>query len=189
VQPKKYKPKICKGCGIGFLPTRPFQAACGPVCALKVHQRQRTEKDLKALRRADRQRRIDIRTVSEWKRLLQAEFNKFIRNRDAHLPCVSCGTTNPKHTGRGGAWDCGHYLSRGSRPELRFSEQNCAKQCKKCNSFGSGRVQDYRLELIKRTSLETVEWLKGPHEPNRYRVQDLVELLAEYKEKNKQFKD
>ena len=179
------RPKRCKMCGDSFLPTKPLQRVCGPSCAFKDARQKRLDKESKALRVDDRRRKVDMRTVGDWKKLVQAEFNRFIRNRDYFLPCVSCHTVNPKYTGRGGAWDCGHYLSRGARPELRFEELNCAKQCKKCNSFGSGRIQDYRIELIIRIGQDKVDWLEGPHPAKQYTKADLIELLAVYKAKAK----
>jgi len=125
-----------------------------------------------------------MRTVGDWKKLVQAEFNRFIRNRDHFLPCVSCHTANPKYTGRGGAWDAGHYLSRGSHPEKRYLEDNCFKQCKKCNGFGFSS-QRYREEIIKRIGIKRVEDLEKKHPPKQYTKADLIELLAVYKAKAK----
>ena len=162
-----------------------MQRVCSPSCAFKDARQKRLGKAAKAIRMDDRRRKVDLRTVGDWKKLVQAEFNKFIRNRDYLLPCVSCATTSPQNTGRGGAWDCGHYLSRGASPELRFEELNCAKQCKKCNSFGSGRIQDYRIELIKRIGQDKVDWLEGPHPAKQYAKDDLIALLKLYKAKAK----
>ena len=183
---KQLKPKKCKSCGRMFVPLKGLQKVCGLSCSVNYQLAEKIRKkkleDAKALRVG----RVNMRTVSDWKKLVQAEFNKFIRLRDDHLPCVSCGTVKPQYIGgKGGVWDCGHYMSRGSTPELRYVEDNCAKQCKKCNSFGSGRIQHYRVELIKRIGLERVEWLEGPHEFTNYTKDDLIKLLAEYKAKNK----
>jgi hypothetical protein len=127
----------------------------------------------------------------DWIREVQAVFNKFIRARDAEKPCVSCGREEVEQT-VGGKWDCGHYLSVGSHPELRFEELNAAKQCKSCNG-GSGRYAkknhtvsaSYRVELINRIGIERVEWLEGPHEHKHYSIEDLKAIKAEYKAKLK----
>ena len=178
----------CKICKAIYTPLRPLQSVCGVTCAIALGNQKSVKKALKAQKQHDRKWKVGNRTISEWTKRVQVEFNKWVRSRDAHLPCVSCGTTNPRHTGKGGAWDCGHYMSRGSHPELRFTEDNAARQCKKCNSFGSGRHPEFRLELIKRIGQDRVDWLEGPHEPKQYRREELEELLAKYKAKNKEFR-
>jgi hypothetical protein len=182
---KAISEKRCKSCGNPFIPLRPLQRACSPDCAIKISRQKGRDKAEKALRQDDRRRKVDLRTISQWKTLVQQSFNAYIRNRDYLLPCVSCGTESPQHTGRGGAWDAGHYLSRGSHPELRYMEDNCAKQCKKCNSFRSGNIQNYRLELINRIGIERVEALEKKIPPKKYSRQDLEALLKLYKAKAK----
>lgn len=123
----------------------------------------------------------------------QTAFNAFIRARDNDLPCISCGRTDAdvKQTDgwkTGGAWDCGHFLTRGAFPELRFEELNAHKQCKSCNG-GSDKyakktqlVRDgYRINLIKKIGLDKVEWLEGPHEPKKYTCAELKEIELRYK--------
>ena len=156
------------------------------------------EADAKNAAKRDRERRMEVKPLSYWMARAQTQFNKFIRARDIGLPCVSCGATESEVESQqgwrvGGSWDCGHYLSVGSHPELRFEQDNAARQCKSCNG-GSGNysrknhqtANDYRAELIKRIGLERVEWLEGPHEPKRYRKEDYQAIEAEYKAKLKE---
>ena len=123
----------------------------------------------------------------------QKAFNAFIRLRDKLLPCVSCGVFVPKGSGGiGGDYDCGHYLTRGGFPELRFEELNAHKQCKKCNA-GSSKFshkdktvrEEYRVELIKRIGIVKVDWLEGPHKAKKYSCADLKEIELFYKAKLK----
>lgn len=156
--------------------------------------------EVKNAAKRDRERKMAVKPLSYWMARAQTQFNKFIRARDTGLPCVSCGATESEVESAqgwkvGGAWDCGHYLSVGSHPELRFEQDNAARQCKSCNG-GSGNysrknhqtAMDYRVELIKRIGLERVEWLEGPHEPKRYRKEDYQAIEAEYKAKLKELK-
>jgi hypothetical protein len=83
--------------------------------------------------------------------------------------------------GKGGAWDCGHYLSRGAHPEKRFTEDNCARQCKKCNSFGSGMHGDFRKGLIERIGLERVIQVEAPQAIKQYRKDELIEIRDRYR--------
>ena len=127
----------------------------------------------------------------------QKSFNAFIRARDKGLDCISCKRTNEQVGDTdgwkvGGAWDCGHYLTRGAFPELKFEELNAHKQCKSCNG-GSDKyakktqlVKDgYRKNLIEKIGIDNVNWLEGPHEPKKYTCAELKEIELLYKQKKK----
>jgi hypothetical protein len=145
-----------------------------------------------------RRRKEELRPRSWYLTEAQKWFNKFIRLRDANDLCISCDRSIEEIEGNdswkvGGAWDCGHYLTRGARPELRFEELNAHKQCKSCNG-GSGKYTKkndtvgklYRIKLIEKIGLEKVEWLEGLHEPTKYTIDDLKEIISKYKEKCKE---
>jgi hypothetical protein len=132
------------------------------------------EKDLKAF---DKRRREAIKTRSQWMKEAQTAFNAYIRARDQDKSCVSCGRHHE------GQWHAGHYLSTGARPELRFNEDNCHKQCQPCNTHLHGNLVMYRAELIRRIGLYAVERLEGPQTPKKYTIPDLKEIRDEYREK------
>lgn len=113
----------------------------------------------------------------------QAAFNAYIRERDKHLPCISC---QRHHKGQ---YHAGHYRSVGAASELRFEEKNCHKQCSACNNYLSGNIADYRINLIKKIGADAVEWLEGPHESKRYRAEDYLEIEQKYKKKLKDLKN
>ena len=130
-------------------------------------------------------------------RAAQDSFNAFIRFRDRADDCISCGRTNEQVRETegwktGGDWDCGHYLTRGAFPELRFEELNAHKQCKSCNG-GSDKYsrkthtvrEGYRENLINKIGLDSVDWLEGKHEPKKYTVEELKSIELHYKEKLK----
>lgn len=191
------KLKTCKVCKEKFEPFLPLQVVCSMNCAVKYGPKQAAKKaSQEALkqRRELRKAKEKAKRRSDWLQEAQKAFNKFIRLRDANLPCVSCGRTDVEWT-VGGAWDCGHYLGVGAYPELRFEELNAHKQCKSCNG-GSGKyvkkkksVDDkYKAELIKRIGIDKVEWLEGPHEPKKYSIDDLKEIKAKYSRLIKEMK-
>ena len=76
-------------------------------------------------------------------------FSLFIRTRDSQpysgraFRCISCGRVLPISQA-----DCGHYVNR-AHMSLRFSELNCHAQCRHCNRFREGNIQDYRRGLIE----------------------------------------
>ncbi len=154
----------------------------------------------KEARAIHREKKESLKKHSEWLSDAQKWFNRYIRIRDKELDCISCSKTQQqvmKEDGWkvGGAWDCGHYLTRGARPELRFNEDNAHKQCKSCNG-GSGRFSSksatvgkrYRKKLIKKIGLERVEYLEceANFELKKPTIDQLKEIIAKYKAKCKE---
>lgn len=171
------KPKTCKMCREKFIPVRPLQTICGFHCAvaLSVKNKAKEETEIaRAARAAHREAKVRLKSRGEWLRDAQIAYNAWIRARDDGKPCVSCGSFTGKK-------NAGHYRSVGSAPELRFEPMNCHLQCEKCNSYLSGNLINYRIELIKRIGLDNVEWLEGHHEPKKYAIPDLKAIKAEYK--------
>ena len=173
--------KKCRHCKTLFTPSRPIQVACSIACAVAMARIKR-EKVEKA---NDRQKREQLKTRSQWMKEAQIAFNTAIRERDSGTCCISCGTPLRLES-VGGGYDCGHYRSVGSAPHLRFDERNAHGQCKKCNRYGSGMAVDYRLGLIRRVGLATVEALEADQTPRHYTIDDLKAIKAEYVEKRKQ---
>jgi predicted nucleic acid-binding Zn ribbon protein len=169
------KPTKCKVCGKTFERQRVGQKTCSVQCAIVLARaiQARLEKTLlRAERKADKEK---LKTKADWMREAQAVFNKYIRERDRDLPCISCG----RH--HAGQYHAGHYRATKAAPGLRFDEQNCHKQCSVCNNHMSGNILEYRINLIKKIGIEAVEKLEGPHEPKRYTVEDLQAIIRTYK--------
>jgi hypothetical protein len=103
-----------------------------PLSRRKKRQRPKRRQGASAARRL-----AELRPAGYYKAQAQQAFNAYIRARDADLPCISCGETNPPDL-HGGQWDCGHFKTVGANPELRFEERNAHKQCKSCNA-GAGK--------------------------------------------------
>ncbi|MFZ3193719.1 MAG: recombination protein NinG [Moraxellaceae bacterium] len=195
---RAYRPrtKACRACATPFMATMPMQHACGIDCALALARAKREKAEAKqakverAVRRAEKKAGLaKLKTRAEYLKEAQAAFNAWIRERDHDLPCICCGSYG---TGEdwltGGKWDAGHFLSRGSHPELRFDPDNCHKQLKSCNAGSSkyarkGRTvaEGYRERLIAKIGLARVEWLEGPHEPRHYTIEELQAITAHYR--------
>ncbi|MFG5778019.1 recombination protein NinG [Comamonas sp. J-3] len=139
--------------------------------------------------RAETKRKKDaFKSISELTKEAQVEFNAYIRARDQHQPCICCG--RPLGDGDvGGAFDCGHYRSRGSAPHLRFNENNAHAQRKQCNRWGAGRAVDYRIGLIARIGLEAVEALEADNTVHKWTKDELRAIKAKYRAKTKQLKE
>jgi len=196
---KKIRMKPCKHCDVKFQPERQMQETCSVKCAIEltnVKREKKNAKDAANVRKKERdatkannkrKREFTDNDKSHQTKLTQDVFNKWIRTiRDADEPCISCDTESIAG-GIGGAWDCGHFLSRGACPELKFEPLNAYKQCKKCNG-GSGRyahkantvAQEYERRLIIKIGQDKVDWLRGPHEAKKYTCEQLREIRAYY---------
>ncbi|RMH96414.1 recombination protein NinG [Stutzerimonas nitrititolerans] len=177
---KKLRAKRCRNtaCRTEFVPARPLQTACSVACAIaltqtaKARQSREQDKQERAARRAARER---IKTKGDYMRETQAAFNEWIRERDRDLPCISCGRFHQ------GQWHAGHYRTVGGNPELRFHPLNCHRQCAPCNNHKSGDIVNYRINLVERIGADQVEWLEGPHEPQRYTIEELKAMKASFR--------
>ena len=184
------KPKKCKaqGCGVLFPPTRAFVTWCSPDCGYTIARAKKEQAETKARqasRRADRAKRESLKTRSDWIKDAQREFNRYVRLRDAHLPCICCGL--PLGVGEvGGAYDCGHFRSVGSAPHLRFDERNAHAQRKQCNRWGAGRAVDYRIGLIGRLGPEVVAAIESDQSPKHYTIPDLIAIRDKYRAMTKE---
>jgi len=183
----------CKVCRSEFVKRSMTHKCCSPECA-EIFGREQTKKQVaKKEREETKIRKEKLKRLADWIADAQVIFNKFIRLRDRDRPCICCGFgevggSNREFSGWavGGDFDAGHYRSRGSAGHLRFNEDNCHKQSKKCNRWGAGRAVDYRIGLIQRIGLERVEALEANNIPHKWTVEELKEIIATYKRKIKE---
>ena len=166
----------CAVCAKTFVQRNSMARVCSPGCAIKTVRNKR-----KAELAEFKKRKELAKPRSKWLKEAQQAFNAWIRQRDAELPCISCGRFHE------GQWHAGHYLSTGARPELRFHERNVWRQCSACNTHLHGNLVMYRAELIRRIGLAEVERLEGPCEPKKYTIDDLREIRDEYRARCKHF--
>lgn len=173
----------CTVCKSEFVRRSMTHKACSPECAAEHAKRQRVKKERKEIRA----RKAAIKPRSAWLKEAQAAFNAYIRERDKAQPCICCG--QPLGAEQvGGGFDAGHYRSVGSAPHLRFDERNCHGQRKVCNRYGSGRAVDYRLGLIARIGLASVDSIEADNTPRKYSIDDLKSIIARYKAKLKELR-
>lgn len=183
---RKSKPRMCDmrqgGCGCEFTPARPLQKACSPRCAegFAAHL---AAKQAALLRRDDKARtRVAIealKTIPMLKKEAQRAFNRWIRQRDAKQPCISCGAPPPDLSGLHAGRDAGHYRSTGSADHLRFHEDNAHGQCVSCNRWGAGKAVEYRMGLLERIGPERTNAL----EFNRHSVKWTREGLRDIRDR------
>jgi Bacteriophage Lambda NinG protein len=173
------KCKVCRG---QFEARSRMQIVCSGECGLAYARKLRTVAEAKTARadRVETKKKIDaIRPLSYWVAQAQAAFNAWVRARDAKRPCISCGQWK-------NSWDAGHYLTRGARPELRFDEANCHKQCVQCNQHLHGNTAAMRISLMNRIGWEEVERLEGPNPPLKLTAEKARAIRDHYRAKLKE---
>jgi len=114
----------------------------------------------------------------------QKAFNAFIRKRDENLGCISCD----KDKDWQGQWHAGHYKTTKARPDIRFNEDNCWKQCSICNNHLSGNIGEYTPRLIEKIGQERFLSL-GLNKIKRYTCEELKEIELKYKRKLKELQN
>jgi hypothetical protein len=172
------KQKKCKNCKEYFYPVRTtLEKYCMKSECIKVFVNIEKEKQWKKRKKIMKE---NLMTLSDAIKIAQVAFNAFIRKRDEHRRCISCGTYN-------GKMNAGHYQSVGDSPELRFHEDNVHKQCERCNTHLHGNPINYRIELINRIGVERVEFLERKDHPAlKLTIAEVNEITAKYRKKIKE---
>lgn len=185
------KQKACKICRARFRPFNSLALVCSPKCAIEFARKQAAANQIKLdrieakkskeQRAKERKQKADFRrTDTKWLKAKAQDYcNRYIRIRDELCGCISCGTRADIK------YDAGHFIPAGRCIPLRYNELNIHKQCTRCNTHMSGNLTAYEAALRIKLGNEVVEWLKGPHEPIRYRAEDYLRIIDEYKAKIK----
>ncbi len=182
----RIEPRKCSQCPREFYPRSSLHDVCSQRCAMrKIKAKDAAEKaELKA-------RKAALLRIPDLIALAQKDFNAYIRERDKDQPCICCGKplgAVGAGASTGGLFDCGHYRSVGSAPQLRFDERNAHGQKKACNRYGAGRAVDYRIGLIGRIGLAAVEALEADNAVHKWTREELIAIRATYKTKLAQLK-
>lgn len=118
----------------------------------------------------------ELMTLSDYLKLAQSVFNKFIRQRDAGEPCISCGKKI------NGVTHASHYKSQGGHSSVRFHEKNVWSSCYKCNVELSGNLLNYRERLIEKIGLDELTMLeKLSMVEKKWTIDEAKEIITKYK--------
>jgi len=168
--------KSCKKCGESFTPFSTLDKHCY-LC-------KKTEQALKNLAKIKKEKvkkqKEDLLTTSDYLKLAQQVFNKWVRLRDQDKGCISCG-------GKLGAkYDAGHFWSAGGHSSVRFHPDNVHAQCVACNQHKHGHLLAYREGLLKKIGVTKYEELESiSHQTRKWEKDELKELIILYKNKIK----
>jgi hypothetical protein len=186
---KKIKEKSCKSCRIKFVPTRPLQVVCSPGCAYSLvmkNKEKEKKKEVKDWNKEKRERKDKLKTLSDYEAEARKVFQKWIRERDKNLPCISCNKSTSK------IWDGGHLFKAELYSGLMFDERNVHKQCRKCNYYFGGNEAGYKDGLDQRYGPEFVDALEKDKDGKRvykYSKEELIQIKKTYQKKYNEIKD
>lgn len=200
--------KRCPTCRVMFTPARISQAVCGEIeCAIAHGQSEKgKETARKALadvgRREIKVRKEALKSRSDHLKDAEKAVRDYRRTYELSIGsgCISCGESQEVIRAAqgwkvGGAFDAGHFMGKGARPELRMVPENIWLQCKACNSGSYMHARKgytvsvgFRAGLVARIGLEAVEALEADHEPRKYTVDQLKAITAEYRAKTRELK-
>jgi len=179
--------RTCKVCKTKFEPQfNSVQPTCGYKCAIEYAKNLREKKEKKEWKARKKVLKEKVKTKSDYEKELEKVFNEFIRERDKHLPCVSCGA--PAGTYK---LTAGHFYPAGSYKNLRFTENNVHGQCwYNCNKNRHGNLQEYRVGIVSRIKREGLEELdKLARIPRHYTIGELILMKEDYKERIRKLKE
>lgn len=150
----------------------------------KQDQKKAREQRAKAkVERAEtRQRKEKALSPAKRRARAQVEVNAFVRARDSHLPCISCGRFHE------GQWHAGHYRSRGAAVHLALDPRNIHRQCAPCNTHLHGNAIGFRAGLVERYGLEFVEALEADNTSRHYTADEIDSIRDTYRAKTKELK-
>ena len=167
----------CKNCKNKFEPVRFNMKYCLNDECVRVWVESEKEKVWK---KTKAKAKLDLMTLSDYLKLTQQIFNKYIRLRDKHELCISCQKPPKKQ-------NAGHYFSSGGHSNVRFNEDNVHLQCEHCNTFLSGNLLNYQIEIEKRIGAEKlIELQAKAHVVKKWSIDELKEIMVIYKKKIKE---
>lgn len=200
--------KRCPECRVMFTPSRNAQAVCGEIeCAIAYGKSEKGQASAKKAladvgRRDIKVRKEVLKSRADHMKDAEKAVRDYRRTYELSIGsgCISCGESqesilHAQGWKTGGAFDAGHFLGKGARPELRLLPSNIWLQCKSCNA-GSSKFarkgetvsQGFRTGLIARIGLEAVEALEADHTPRKETVEQLKAITAEYRAKTRELK-
>jgi hypothetical protein len=169
------KPKTCKICKDKFEPQRALQMVCSFGCSIEYTRKQK-DKDWAKRKQVMKK---ELLTKSDYIKLAQQVFNKYIRLRDKGQVCISCQKECKKE-------NAGHFHNANNHWAVRFDENNVHLQCEHCNTYLSGNLNEYRTNLINKIGIANFELLQNKAKHTRkFTIEELKQIIETYKQKTK----
>jgi hypothetical protein len=171
------KTRKCKYCKSVFSPITSLQKNCFEPLCVSDWINEVKEKNWK---RKKAKLKMDLMTLSDYIKLAQQVFNKFIRLRDAGNVCISCQKKPLKE-------NAGHFYNANNHWSVRFDERNVHLQCEHCNTYLSGNLIYYRENLLKKIGISEFELLSvEAMKTRKFTIDELKEIISTYKKNIKE---
>jgi hypothetical protein len=172
------KTRKCKYCRQQFQPYTTLQKNCFEPDCVTAWIQETKEKNWK---KKKAKLKMDLMTLSDYIKLAQQVFNKWINLRDKALPCISCG--KPIN----GRVNASHYFNANNHWNVRFNEFNVHSSCITCNQYLSGNLIEYRSRLINKIGIEQLTLLElKANKTRKFTIEELKQIINTYKLKIKQ---
>ena len=170
----------CRNCKEKFEPKTFLQKYCLKSKCIKVFVEKTKEQQWK---KTKAKAKLDLMTLSDYLKLAQQVFNKFIRLRDKGQVCISCQKKPLKE-------NAGHFFNANNHYNVRFDERNVHLQCEHCNTYLSANLIEYQRNLIHKIGIESYNELEADARKTRkFTKEELKEIITEYKQKVKQLEN
>ena len=166
------KDKKCKVCLNIYTPRIFAQSVCSPCCAIIHSKNLKKIKEQKEWKAEKAILKDKLKTLGQYEAEAKKAFQKWIRMRDDKKPCISCGIQQTD------LWDGGHYKKAEIYSGVIFDENNCHRQCRKCNRFLNGNELNYRQGLIQRYGIEYADQIEQKANETRNYKFTKEELIA-----------
>lgn len=176
------KKKICKSCGVKFIPFKTTDTICSTICAVNLKKAKESKKN-EQKKVFEKQNRTDLL------KLAQSVFNTYIRERDKNEKCFCCGESLGKN------YQAGHAFSAGGHSAVRFNENNVHGQRFDCNNWHretlladmmagcEKRIGNFEFIILREKAYENKQWtsleLKNIIEIYRKKTKGLIENRSE----------
>lgn len=174
---------VCGVCLKDYIKQRTQQTVCSIACSMIASRARALAKKQKQRRRDDSRRLEAIATITELSAKAQTTFNIYIRLRDEHKPCVSCGQS-PYN----GQRHASHFRPRSTASQLKFNVFNTNASCAQCNKYKSGNLIPYRVELVDRIGEGRVQSLENDCRKADYSREYLIRLKKVFARRIKHLK-
>ena len=143
----------------------------------KVEQKKKSESKEWSERKSKLKK--EMLTVQDYLKLAQQVFNQYIRKRDEGKNCISCQKPPLKK-------NAGHYFNANNHWNVRFDELNVHLQCEACNTYLSGNLIEYGINLEKLIGADEFIILREKaYQTRKFTRDELKEIIIIYKNKLK----
>jgi hypothetical protein len=169
----------CKFCKKEFTQFNSLNKVCSIKCAIELGKLKPAKVNYKRVNsQLKSEAKEKLETYSQKVNKVKVIFQKWIRERDKDLPCISCGTT------KASMWHASHFKKAETFSGVIFHELNTWKSCSKCNVFLNGNELNYRERLVKKIGLDQVialEELANETRTKKWTIEELNTIKTKYK--------